>query len=737
MALGETLGLYFEIAADPSKGIKAVEDFTASVENRLGAARGSFGLIAGDIERKWGLAEGSIARTGVAAQAAAKDLAYLAAGAGALAAGALALANNWAQAGTEIFEAAEKTGISAEKLSGLRATAKVLDENFGALTITLGRMGRNIESGLRNPAGDAGKVLQSLYKNTTELRELGLKPLDDRIAAVNQRIFALNNVAQQNLALTALSGRGYNEVRSTLQELALRGYDPLIERAKQLGQYFDEQSAARARQFRIELQTMKAEVSGLGLAIGRDLVPALSQWVMLTDVKLQQSLGKNLKQALRDTFAGAVDLQLQILTLGGGFGLVSDKIDALTLGLAGGKEETQAMTDRLVSLNAMVQANIKGTGELGEVHKKKAADEASEVGTIAALFSRLQAELETTDSSYKRYLTTLTDINKLEDEHSRLVLADINEQILRRDLAERQTKLLQDQSTWRTKETLDIRAETIAVRGMNAAWEESVAQQTGISGAHLRILAQIGEQKKALDELREKFRLTYVVGLRTDLQMSAIEIIQWSGRFQIEVANSVVALQALKDVGGAALHAFGQGMAQNVAQAIVYGRSVGEAMRLALKATLASIAAESMVQAIYATALGFLRLAQHQYKAAGEAFTAAAIFGTIGAVAAVAGAAIPGAKESGAGAAGIATREYKPEGVKQPSAISGQPSARGTGEAASAPTQVTNVYMTVQGDYMALPQAQDQLARYLNEAVERRDVHLTATRALKPTYAAR
>ncbi|HWQ55688.1 MAG TPA: hypothetical protein VN442_18520, partial [Bryobacteraceae bacterium] len=92
---------------------------------------------------------------------------------------------------------------------------------------------------------------------------------------------------------------------------------------------------------------------------------------------------------------------------------------------------------------------------------------------------------------------------------------------------------------------------------------------------------------------------------------------------------------------------FSQGMGQNIAQAIVYKKSIGEAMREAAASTLASIAAESFMYAIYSAGLGFVRLAQHDYAAAGQAFTAAAIFGGVGAAAAVAGRMIAPAQGKG------------------------------------------------------------------------------------------
>jgi hypothetical protein len=65
-------------------------------------------------------------------------------------------------------------------------------------------------------------------------------------------------------------------------------------------------------------------------------------------------------------------------------------------------------------------------------------------------------------------------------------------------------------------------------------------------------------------------------------------------------------------------------MGQNIAQSVLYSKSIGEAMRASVASTLAGLASESIVYAIYSTGLGFLRLAQHDYAAASQAFQAAA-----------------------------------------------------------------------------------------------------------------
>jgi hypothetical protein len=79
-----------------------------------------------------------------------------------------------------------------------------------------------------------------------------------------------------------------------------------------------------------------------------------------------------------------------------------------------------------------------------------------------------------------------------------------------------------------------------------------------------------------------------------------------------------------------------------VEQWVLYGKTGPAVMRQILAAALASVAAEAAVKAIMATAEGFFFLATHQYESAAWAFTAAAFYGSVAGVAALAGRAIAG-----------------------------------------------------------------------------------------------
>jgi hypothetical protein len=101
-------------------------------------------------------------------------------------------------------------------------------------------------------------------------------------------------------------------------------------------------------------------------------------------------------------------------------------------------------------------------------------------------------------------------------------------------------------------------------------------------------------------------------------------------------------------------------------------KSFGEAMKAMIAAELAAISASALVNAIYATAIGFLRLAMWDFSGAANAFVAAATFA---AVAAIAGAgALALAPKGGVGGEG-GYDEYGP-GDRQTDAIERQNNQR-------------------------------------------------------------
>lgn len=161
-------------------------------------------------------------------------------------------------------------------------------------------------------------------------------------------------------------------------------------------------------------------------------------------------------------------------------------------------------------------------------------------------------------------------------------------------------------------------------------------------------------------------------------------------------------------------------MGQGVARAAVYGSSIGQAMEDAAKATVESIAARALTQALYSTALGLLLLAELDFPAAAQAFEAAALFGAIGSAAAAAGAAIPGGSRIGHSAALRYDGDQNRSGAASYGGIS---SALAAG--AAAPTPGGSLTVAIMGD----EEAGNWLATTLNRAVSQQGVQLVASSA--------
>lgn len=201
-------------------------------------------------------------------------------GATALGGAMFALAAHASEVGAKIFEASEKTGIGADKMSGLMALAKETGGDFESLSSSIAKAGVNLEKGIIDPGSKAGKVLAQVMGSARNLSDLGLKPVADRIQIVLAKIFAMNDPLQRNIALSTLMGKGWQSDVSALKLLAEQGYGPAIEQAKKFGIFFDNDAASKAKQFTVEMASLQSELSGVGLAMGQKLIPYLQEFVI-------------------------------------------------------------------------------------------------------------------------------------------------------------------------------------------------------------------------------------------------------------------------------------------------------------------------------------------------------------------------------------------------------------------------------------------------------------------------
>lgn len=186
---------------------------------------------------------------------------------------------------------------------------------------------------------------------------------------------------------------------------------------------------------------------------------------------------------------------------------------------------------------------------------------------------------------------------------------------------------------------------------------------------------------------------------------------QWATSTNQSILLVRVTLQSLQEQAKKTFDQFVQGMGQTMVQAIVTGKSVTKAMEQMLASTLESFAGQAMTAAIMATAWGFYNLAMGNYTAAGADFTSAAIFGSVGAAAAIAGKAMtPSSGSAGAGSGGSGGSGGSQSGG------SSYGSSGGYGQQGGQSSQQPNVYVNVEGHVIG-PSGAAELCDIINQAV--------------------
>jgi len=192
---------------------------------------------------------------------------------------------------------------------------------------------------------------------------------------------------------------------------------------------------------------------------------------------------------------------------------------------------------------------------------------------------------------------------------------------------------------------------------------------------------------------------------------------QWAISSNQSILMVQMTLEALKEQAQKTFQTMVQGMGQTMVQAFVTGKSVSQAMEQMLASTLESFAGQALTAAIMATGWGFYWMMLQDYSAAGQAFTSAAIFGSVAAASAIAGKMMtPSSPSAGGSGSGAGSGSGSGAGA-------GLYGNQGGGGGTS---QQPNVYLNVTGPVIGASGIA-QLADMLNQAVYGNSVQLYAT----------
>lgn len=258
MSIGSDFKLKYQIVADAAKAKAEIRDVDDLLRRLGGTAGGAFGAIG---------APAAIAGTAV-----------LAIGAAAVSTG-VALFNLTKQAsdfGSEIFDASKKTGLHAEALSAMKFAAEQSGSSMEQVT-----------NGVAKFAKAVGAAAESTKKGEKFLHDFGftpqeaLKDLDGALDKVFKRIMAAPAGIQRMTLAQKAFGKSGADLLPFLDSFDgdLKG---LIKRAKELGVTIDDDAAKAADEFGDQLDTLSAQIAGVGRTIGTAFMPQFMEMAEAT-----------------------------------------------------------------------------------------------------------------------------------------------------------------------------------------------------------------------------------------------------------------------------------------------------------------------------------------------------------------------------------------------------------------------------------------------------------------------
>ncbi len=288
--------------------------------------------------------------------------------------------------------------------------------------------------------------------------------------------------------------------------------------------------------------------------------------------------------------------------------------------------------------------------------------------------------------------------------------AEANIQRFRQSFSNNLTSLGADLNKWSVKGFGDFNLVRSAIAGLgtslNRAAQTSAPLNSSLSTIDKTATSLAGHFNVNLNTVSNILARNRGVARawKTELVAAFVDVLQVGQAFESSLGRSFLV--------------FDSALGANIANAVIWQKTIGEAFRKAALQAISAIAQEALVRAVYSTALGFYLLAIQDYSGAALAFKSAAAYGAAGGAAALAGRALaaPDVREAQGGAV-----------VRQPGAVAPDyiVSGKGSGSNQTAQPQKT-VQVVFQGPVYGGQAGIDELVRHISSAVTQRDVNLVA-----------
>lgn len=665
---------------------KKIKSELNSVEDHIGRLAGATGLSASSLDALslGGAAAGAvIASVGAAAVTGTIAL--------------FELSKAAAEFGSEIFDASEKTGLSAETLSAMKYSADQSGASMEMITGAIAKYSKQV-----------GAAVDGSEKAEAALKDLGVNPqealtdLDGSLAKVFDRIAkAKPGIEQMTLAQKAFGKSGADLlpfIKSFDGDL-----EDLVKTAKDLGVTIDDEAARAADEFGDQLDTLSAQLAGVGRTIGYEFMPmfldmsrGMSNWltenkdeirtwfsiwhnVMTGVVVSMQDVDRQSKEttggSLMDWGLWAHEMVKRIDPVAYLFDRLLRKMHDVGQAANGARAIAEGSVSPL--LGGSADPGLSGTRRGGGRTTDPAREaERAEKERITAIRKNLSDELA---------LRAATDRTKLAQIESFYATAVISEE----QAFERTEQIIHDQQLFR----LNAYRDTLKLIGENAEEQERMIREIAILEQQVftesyRLIKNKAdfEKKIADDRWAEEMRLGGLVIERFEREKKVADELERQAKALREQMQSMLMMpgydasgnetmkapegggggftqglfgadglniirdeamqmeEIYRDMGSMVADVTGQmaaGVGALIEAWVLYGDLGPGAVRKMVAAVLAGVAAEAAVKAVFQLAEGFAMLFINPAASAAH-FKAAALYGAVAVGAGVAGRAIAG-----------------------------------------------------------------------------------------------
>lgn len=265
------------------------------------------------------------------------------------------------EAADQVGKLSQKVGASVQNLSALNLAAATADVETEKLTVGLTFLNRKI-SELADGSPDAQAAFRQLGLSA---RDFQGKDAVESFELVSQRMAQLGDGARKTKAAVDIFGRSGAQLIPLMNDLADEGLASVIQRARELGVLFDEDTVASTQKLNDDLKLLKMQAQGLGVQLATGMAPSISQSLQIISGDLSQS-----KDAWK-SFGEAVGLVLKfvVAVVASAVDVVATLLAEIVLGVdslvrAGARAIKGDLPGALAALRSGVATEVDVTGQL-------------------------------------------------------------------------------------------------------------------------------------------------------------------------------------------------------------------------------------------------------------------------------------------------------------------------------------------------------------------------------------